>query len=688
MEQAMTREALSYPDFNSSGSVNPTLSSIVDERFARRHFLNGGFKLSAAGALSASGLLGCGSSTDTSAATTPVELKLTDLQFKAVPKSLADSLVVAPGYNAKVILALGDPITSTAAPYANNGTDSAASFEQRIGDHHDGMHFFGAGANNQFDPTVSDRGLLALNHEALTTTFLHPTGQTILGTGTSAKRTIADEVIREMNAMGVSVVEVNRQGNSWSYNRSALLNRRITTSTVMELSGPAAGTAFMKTRFAPDGKTTRGTANNCASGYTPWGTYLTCEENWAGYFRRIETTDNPKRSAKEITALNRYGVRGVGRELWATVTPDTADSLFGRWNAEKTGTSADGSDDFRNAPNTFGWVVEIDPFNRASVPKKRTALGRFAHEGAWLGPVQVGQPLVWYMGCDSRNEYIYKYVSSAVWSEADSGKGLQAGDKYMDSGKCYVAKFNADGTGQWLELTFGVGSLTPANPIYPFENQPDVLTHMRLAADAVGATKMDRPEWGAVNPINGEVYFTLTNTNATARPIDKIDAANPRFYNDARANGVAQTGNANGHIVRFAETDRLVTAMTFKWDIYLFGSRDSASKETVNLSGLVADNDFSSPDGLWFSRATPGLLWIQTDDGAYTDVTNCMLLAAIPGSVGDGNRMTVNSADGATTKSVDTFVGAAASPTTLKRFLVGPKDCEITGLAESPDGRS
>jgi len=259
----------------------------------------------------------------------------------------------------------------------------------------------------------------------------------------------------------------------------------------------------------------------------------------------------------------------------------------------------------------------------------------------------------------------------------------------MNDGTLYVARFDADGTGQWLELRFGVGNVTSANPAYAFADQADVLINARLAADAVGATKMDRPEWGAVNPTNGEVYFTLTNTNAASRPLADVAPANPRFYNDPKgAAATPQKGNPNGHIVRMAEDAKNVAATSFRWDVYLFAARSTADAANVNVSGLTASNDLSSPDGCWFSTAVPGLLWLQTDDGAYTDVTNCMLLAAIPGAVGDGGKKTITSTDGASTKAVDTFVGKAPGDANLRRFLVGPKQCEITGIAESPDGKA
>jgi hypothetical protein len=354
----------------------------------------------------------------------------------------------------------------------------------------------------------------------------------------------------------------------------------------------------------------------------------------------------------------------------------------------KLGTSADGSDDYRNAPNTYGWNVEIDPFYPSSTPKKRTAMGRFAHEGAWIARPVAGKPIVYYMGCDSRNEYIYKFVSTANWDPADANRTdrMSVGDKYLDSGKLYVARFNADGTGTWLELSLGVNNITTTNTTYPFADAADVVINARLAADAAGATKMDRPEWGAVDPVTGAVYLTLTNNNATLRTLAATDAANPRHYNDVRTTGTAQRGNPNGHIIRWKESSP--EALTFNWDIFLFGARSTADAANVNISGLTADNDFSSPDGLWFSRAS-NICWIQTDDGAYTDVTNCMLLAALPGSVGDGGVKTITNTDSTgATKQVQTFVGAPLPAAKLKRFLVGPKDSEITGITETPDGKA
>jgi secreted PhoX family phosphatase len=420
---------------------------------------------------------------------------------------------------------------------------------------------------------------------------------------------------------------------------------------------------------------------------------LTGEENWAGYYTRA-ITDNAVRNDKSVTSLNRYGrLQGAAsRHGWeGDKTDATRDSKYRRWEISQTGASA--ADDYRNELNCVGYIVEIDPYDKTKTARKRTAMGRFAHEAAAFSNPTVGKPLAVYQGDDARTEYIYKWVSSQNWSAADATASdrLAVGDKYLDDGKLYVAKFNADGTGNWIELAFTNPAIA-GYATYPFADQADVCVNSRLAGDAVGATKMDRPEWSAVNPANGEIYFTLTNnTNrvATASVTTDADttkhkltadAANPRVYTDVKGTTSTSTGNVNGHIVRIKETNSDVTATTFSWDVYLFGAESTAGS-AINLSSLTADQDFSSPDGLVFSPST-GICWIQTDDGAYTDVTNCMMLAALPGQVGDGSAITVSGTN------MTTYRGKLPTADTLKRFLVGPVACEITGVCESPDGKA
>ncbi|HAV4442336.1 TPA: DUF839 domain-containing protein [Acinetobacter baumannii] len=661
-------------DNNTSDNIH--FRDILEQHISRRSLIT----KAASGAVAltlASTLTGCNDNDDDSGSnnggTTPVNpnKKPEKLTFTPVAKNLNDIVTVPEGYEANVIYALGDSINPRVGDWDDNNIPSGPSFQFRSGDCHDGMHYFGLNTStNRFDETVSAQGLLVMNHEYINQTFLHPKGPTKVD-----GRRPEDEVIRETNAHGVSVIHIKKDPTTQKVEivKNSIFNRRITASTVMEFAGAAAGSSLLATRFSPAGRQTRGTHNNCGNGYTPWGTYLTTEENFIGYFAR-STTDDTLRTPEEIIALKRYGLKAgsSSRYGWETAIGQVeSQDLYDRWNADVK--AAQATQDYRNGPNTFGWMVEIDPFDGRQNPVKRTSLGRFAHEDSACRAV-VGQPLAFYMGDDSRGEYIYKFVSTAVWDTKDINGGYTAGDKYMNAGKLYVAKFNNDGSGQWVELAYGKNGLNESNTTYPFKSQADVVTFARLAADSVGATKMDRPEWCTVNPLNGEIYVTLTNNSNRGKDY-ATDAANPRNYTDLYAGTKEQKGNVNGHIIRFKETDDKTTAETFKWDIYLFGA-EAAMASNINLSGLTDNNDFSSPDGMWFDPR--GVLWIETDDGAYTDVTNCMMLAALPGQIGDGGTAT-------TSNGQQTITGAKVTDATLRRFLVGPKQCEITGIAMTPD---
>lgn len=661
-------------DNNTSDNIH--FRDVLDQYVSRRSLIT----KAASGAVAltlASTLTGCNDNNDDSGSnnggTAPVDpnKKPEKLTFTPVAKNLNDIVTVPEGYEANVIYALGDSLNPSFGDWDDNNIPSGPSFQFRSGDCHDGMHYFGLNTlTNRFDDTVSAQGLLVMNHEYINQTFLHPKGPTKVD-----GRRPEDEVIRETNAHGVSVVHIKKDPATQKVEvvKNSIFNRRITGSTVMDFAGAAAGSNLLSTRFSPAGRQTRGTHNNCGNGYTPWGTYLTTEENFIGYFAR-STTDDALRTPEEIIALKRYGLKAgsSSRYGWETAIGQVeAQDLYDRWNADVK--AAQATQDYRNGPNTFGWMVEIDPFDNRQNPVKRTSLGRFAHEDSACRAV-AGQPIAFYMGDDSRGEYIYKFVSSAVWDTKDINGGYAAGDKYMNSGKLYVAKFNNDGSGQWIELAYGKNGLNESNTTYPFKSQAEVVTFARLAADSVGATKMDRPEWATVNPINGEIYVTLTNNSNRGKDYP-TDAANPRNYTDLYAGTKEQKGNVNGHIIRFRETDDKTTAETFKWDIYLFGAEASMASN-INLSGLTDNNDFSSPDGMWFDPR--GVLWIETDDGAYTDVTNCMMLAALPGQIGDGGAAT-------TSNGQQTITGAKVTDATLRRFLVGPKQCEITGIAMTPD---
>ena len=675
-------QAIDFNNENSNTSANPTFDAVLDARLSRRGLLRGGVGSVGTAVLAGFGVTACGGSDDP-VVQPPAAPQL--LGFGAVPKSLADNVLVPAGYTASVLFALGDPMAAGVAAYKNDGTDG--DFDKRAGDHHDGMEWFGLGADGKRNDSATERGLLAINHEAttdekLSSHFLHADG------GTTSLPRPAAEIDKETAIHGIAVIEVAKTGGKWGYVQNSAQNFRLTALSAIEIAGPARGNAQMVTKYSPTGTTTRGTLNNCGTGKTPWGTFLTGEENWFGYFTRSAADDAARGNDKSVTALKRYGRNqgAASRHGWES---GGADDKYQRWNISKTGTSADGSDDYRNEMNGMGYIVEIDAYDKTRMAKKRTGLGRFAHESAAFGKVEAGKPLSVYMGDDSRGEYIYKFVSTATWNPADANANdrMAIGDKYLDSGKLYAARFNADGTGTWVELTLSNTAISGYSA-YSFADAADIAINTRIAADAVGATKMDRPEWNAVNPANGEIYFTLTNnSNRSVNPSGSQylpDAANPRAYTDMKGTS-EQKGNPNGHLVRLKEG---ATATAFTWDVYLFGAEAGADKAMVNISALTADQDFSSPDGLVFSKAT-GICWIQTDDGAYTDVTNCMMLAAVPGSVGDGAKKTLSytKADGSKLDIV-TPVGKPATENTLKRFLVGPKGSEITGLAETPDGKA
>jgi secreted PhoX family phosphatase len=310
---------------------------------------------------------------DAASATTKVTVQPAVLGFDAVPKNLNDIVTVPAGYAVKVMTRLGDPIAAGVAAYANNGTDR--NFAQRIGDHGDALYYYGLNAAGTRDDNSSTRGLLVQNHENLGVQYLHPNGPTNVSAGPRPEA----EAIKEIEAHGVSVTEYRDSGNrAWTYVQDSALNRRITPNTPVAFHGPVRGAALIRTALSPDGTQGRGTINNCANGHTPWGTNLTCEENWSGYFTR--SGDDAARTPAEVTSLRRYGVtRPMGNYAWSSVA--STNTIFRRWDARATGATA--LADYRNEPNQFGWVLEIDPYNPGSTPRKRTALGRMGHEGAW-----------------------------------------------------------------------------------------------------------------------------------------------------------------------------------------------------------------------------------------------------------------------------------------------------------------
>lgn len=572
----------------SNCSINAALNEVVEARASRRTLLKGGLGVAAAtlfGGLeplarsaAAAGLLG----------------------FEAVPVSQEDAVSVPRGYSADVLYAWGDPVSSGPA-WDPNALNSADEQLQQAGMHHDGLHFFSL----PYRSDSSNRGLLAINHEYTDDGLLHRDG---------FENWSAEKVRKSQAAHGVSVVEVALEGGRWRVVRPSTFGRRLTAATPMVLSGPAAGTPALRTADDPSGFRALGTLNNCAHGYTPWGTYLTCEENWNGYF--VNGSTLPADQA-------RYGI--------------TKDGAGYRWHEFDSRFDAA---KHPNEPNRFGWVVEIDPYDPSRPAVKRTALGRIKHEGATVTVAPDGRVVV-YMGDDERFEYIYKFVSKGRFD----ARNRAANTNLLDEGTLYVARFDGNGTGRWLELSQGVNGLEPAKG---FATQADVLVRTRQAADTAGATKMDRPEWIAVNPLNRDVFVTLTNNSQrgdSGRP--GPDAANPR------------SRNVYGHILRWREDGDDPARDTFRWS--LFALAGDPRQANAAQRGTIKGDAYGSPDGLWFDRR--GVLWIQTDvststinTGDYANLGNNQLLAADP-------------ATGET-----------------RRFLTGPRGCELTGLTGTPDG--
>lgn len=621
----------------SNAAVGTHISQIIENEIAashsRRSFLKTGAGLSVLSFLGFS-VTACGGS---SSSATPAEPALPPgtIRVRAVPTSTADSVVVSEGYSTDVMLRWGDPLFAGTPEFRGDASETWVEQERQVGDNHDAINFFpfvdAAGKPR------SDAGLLCMNHEYINPEyFFSPRGEDWYAP------LDADMVKKMLAAHGVTVVEVRKTASgSWEYVRNSSYNRRITGYTPMTITGPAAGHPMLRTAADPDGTEVLGTLNNCGAGMTPWGTYITCEENFNGYFGTTAADFTP------TDHENRYGLSkdGFGYQ-WHTADP--------RFDLNVN----------RNEPNRFGWVVEIDPFVPGSKPVKRTALGRFKHENAEC-VISTGRKAVIYMGCDERNEYLYKFVSDGTYDAANPSSGRNL----LEAGTLYVARFDAGavsgdgkGTGVWLPLVFGQNELTPENG---FANQAEVLIRARAAADRLGATMMDRPEWVAANPnVAGEIYLACTNNNrrgssatptsnkpdgttvaGSARPA--VDEANPRAVNNW------------GHIIRWNETGGDAAATTFDWDIFLLAGNPSLESAKAGSSNITLDNMFNSPDGMQFDPE--GRLWIQTD-GSFANTGDY---------AGQGNNQ---------------MLVADVKTRVVTRFLTGPSGCEITGITWTPDG--
>ena len=557
-------------------SANPTFEDVL---IARRRFVAAGL-----GAAVLATLPGCAAQ-----AARPV------LGFTPVPPSNDDLLRVPPEYEARVLYRWGDPVGSAAGmpEFRTDASNSAAEQALQAGMHHDGMHYFPLQG--------SAHGVLAMNHEYLDEGLLFPDG---------GKTWSAEKVLKAQNAVGVSVIEVIFDGSHWNLVRPSKYARRITARTPCRISGPAAGHSSMRTAADPEGKLVLGTYNGCAHGWTPWGTYLTCEENFHNMFV------NP---ASMTAEQRRYRMPSRSRgSRW--------EQHDERFDAAR----------HPNEFNRFGWVVEIDPYDPDSMPVKRTALGRIKHEGAACAVGADGR-LAFYMGDDEEFEYVYKFVTARPYNPDQR----EANRNLLDEGVLYVARFNPDGSGDWMPLEHGKGPLTVANG---FHDQAEVVINARLAADLLGATKMDRPEWIVPHPARAEVYCNCTNSPGRGRDANEgANPANPRVRNDF------------GHIVRWREDKANVAATRFQWEIFVLAGPDG--KNTIK------GDAFACPDGLWVDAM--GTVWVETDisptalgKGEFAPLGNNQMLA------------------------VDPALGV------FRRFLTGPRGCEITGFHTTPDNRT
>ena len=548
------------------------------------------------------------------------------LGFDPLPSSSEDMVSIANGYEANILMAWGDPLAKDGPAWHPNNT--AEQQRQQAGMHHDGMCFF---ADKDADGQLrSDRGVLAINHEYVDLGLLYEQG---IGSQS------ADLVKKAQAAVGVSLVRVESDDQrNWSRDGGFCVD----ANTPVDIGGPARGHKLMQTpgklftAREHDGTGTHGTFANCSSGFTPWGTYLTCEENIQDFFKRTGT----ERSEGELAygLPNSYGI------------PKGWHTRYG-WDQHDLRFDSD-REDARNHFNRFGWVVEIDPRNPDRKPVKRTALGRCRHENAAVVVAPDGRVVV-YMGDDERFQFIYKFVSKNRWNPDDpsSNWGL------LDEGTLYAAQFDNQvrndgcGVGRWLPLT-------PENPAIRNRFGDDlgaIVVFARIAAQLAGATKMDRPEWisaplhQGIGQSVGWVYCSLSNN--TKRTTEQEHPANPR------------ANNTFGHIIRWCEDSDDAAAESFTWQVFLKGGNQKhpESEHRGDVAVVEPRQDFGSPDGVFVDRR--GVLWVQTDvssstinSGPYAGMGNNQMMAVDP-----------------ETKEV-------------RRFLTGPNGCEVTGVSQTPDG--
>jgi secreted PhoX family phosphatase len=582
-----------------NASANPTMGDIIAARFSRRDLMKGVLGVAA------------------------INTTIGGLALSAAPKAMAaassfgfaelvaevdDTHHVAAGYKADVLIRWGDPIIA-GGPEFDVNQQSAEAQEKQFGYNNDFLGYFPIDGS-------SEHGLLGVNHEYTTENLMFPGVEVDQqGKGVNFKNMTQDLAAIEIAAHGGSVIEVKKENGQWAVVKDSKFARRITMTTPMEITGPAAGHARLKTKADPTGTKVLGMLNNCAGGQTPWGTWVTAEENFHGYFWGDLWPGHANGKG-----FKRYGVPGKWYN-WG--------EYFERFHIGRE----------PNEANRFGWIVEIDPFDPASTPKKRTALGRFKHEGADMVVNKDGR-VVAYSGDDERFDYLYRFVTAGKHDAANSA----ASRDLLDDGVLSVARFNEDGSMEWLPLVHGQGKLTAENG---FADQAEVLINARLAADTLGATKMDRPEDVGPNPKTGKVYVMLTNNHL--RKPDQVNIANPR------------PDNKFGHIVELSPPDGDHAADKMAWEILVKCGDPSVAEVGATFSSATSkDGWFGMPDNCAFDAE--GRLWITTD----------------------GNNPKVTGR----TDGVFALETEGEMRGTSKRFFSVPVGAEMCGPCFTPDGKT
>jgi len=528
-----------YDELRDPRPDNNAFDAVVERAVSRRGFLGGALAFGSGAAVMGTGLFGSATSARAQGST---------FAFQPIGIATDFDIHVPQGYQWKPLVRWGDALFSEAegAYSPENGVQNDLS-DRVFGENTDGMETFVDG----------DKIILAINSEYANPDINLPAET--LGVPQSAEQV---QILK--NIQGVTVLEIADQGDGYQVVVDSPYNRRITHETQMTMDGPADGSDLVRTDADPEGKSPKGTMNNCGSGKTLWGTYLTCEENFNGYFG---TTGEREATEGEI----RYGIGGEGRYAY--------EKFDARFDLSKE----------PNEPNRHGWVTEVNPLDPQSTPVKHTALGRFKHENAEMVQAKDGRIVV-YMGDDERGEFIYKYVSNGTWAEGQPTDGL------LSDGILHVAKFNDDMSGEWLPLT----------PETTGMDITEMLVFARMAGSKVGATTMDRPEWIAANPLRVEAYCALTN--------NKNRGVKPNAGGDETPVGGPNPRETNkfGQIVRWRPTGEDHGAPDFTWDLYVMAGNPSVYDNKYAGSNNVNEgNMFNSPDGMAFS--SDGLLWIQTD---------------------------------------------------------------------------